>query len=152
MENNWNLLFWRIMHMHLRLMSLFDPERCLFLLVLKCPVNTLRPRQNGRHFVNSIFKCISLNKNQGTCIFIRISLKYAPRIATMKPWFRWWLGAKQASHYLNQCWPSLLMHICVTRHQWVNNKSALISGNGLALSQETFQYLIQSGPTVTSLI
>ena len=35
-------------------------------------------------------------------------------------WFRWWLGASQAtSHYLNQWWPSLLMHICITWRQWV---------------------------------
>ena len=33
-------------------------------------------------------------------------------------WFKWWLGAKQAtSHYLNQWWPSLLTHACVSR--WV---------------------------------
>ena len=31
------------------------------------------------------------------------------------------LGAKQATnHYLNQCWPSSLMHICGTRARWVN--------------------------------
>ena len=26
-------------------------------------VNTLRPRQNGRHFADDIFKCIFLNEN-----------------------------------------------------------------------------------------
>ena len=36
-------------------------------------------------------------------------------------WFRWWLGADQAtSHYLNQWWSTLLMHICITQPQWVN--------------------------------
>ena len=36
-------------------------------------------------------------------------------------WFRKWLGAEWAtSHYLDQRWPSLLMHTCVTRPQWVN--------------------------------
>ena len=35
-------------------------------------------------------------------------------------WFRKWLGTKQAtSHYLNQWWPSLLMHIYVTQLPWV---------------------------------
>ena len=37
-------------------------------------------------------------------------------------WFRLWVGAKPGlatSHYLNQWWSSLLMHICVTRPQWV---------------------------------
>ena len=27
------------------------------------PINTLRPRQNGRHFPDDIFKCIFLNEN-----------------------------------------------------------------------------------------
>ena len=32
----------------------------------------------------------------------------------MQHWFRQWLGAEQAeSHYLKQCWPSSLTHICV---------------------------------------
>ena len=36
-------------------------------------------------------------------------------------WFRLWLGAKQVtSHYLNQRWLSLLMHICVTRPWYVS--------------------------------
>ena len=36
-------------------------------------------------------------------------------------WFRLWLGAEQpTNHYLNQCWPSYLMHICGTRCGWVN--------------------------------
>ena len=27
-------------------------------------LNTLRPRQNGRHFADDIFKCIFLNENE----------------------------------------------------------------------------------------
>ena len=27
------------------------------------PVSTLRPRQNGRHFADDIFKCIFMNEN-----------------------------------------------------------------------------------------
>ena len=38
-------------------------------------INTLRPRQNGRHFPNDIFKCIFLNEN--VQISIRISLKFS---------------------------------------------------------------------------
>ena len=35
-------------------------------------------------------------------------------------WFRYWLGAEEAtSHYLNQCWPCLLTHTCVTLPRWV---------------------------------
>ena len=30
--------------------------------VPKGPINSLRPRQNGRHFADDIFKCIFLNE------------------------------------------------------------------------------------------
>ena len=39
-------------------------------------VNTLRPRQNGRHFPDDIFKWIFLNEN--VWIAIKISLKFVP--------------------------------------------------------------------------
>ena len=39
-------------------------------------INTLRPRQNGRHFPDNIFKCIFLNEN--VWILIKISLKIVP--------------------------------------------------------------------------
>ena len=39
--------------------------------------NTLRPRQNGRHFADDSFKCISLNEN--VWIPIKISLKFVPK-------------------------------------------------------------------------
>ena len=37
-------------------------------------LNTLRPRQNGRHFPDDMFKCIFLNEN--VWISINISLKF----------------------------------------------------------------------------
>ena len=41
-------------------------------------------------------------------------------------WFRWWLGAAQATgHYLNQWRLSLLTQIWVTRPQWVNTNLSL---------------------------
>ena len=40
-------------------------------------VNTSRPRQNGRHFEDDIFKCIFLNEN--VWIPIKISLKFVPK-------------------------------------------------------------------------
>ena len=40
-------------------------------------VNTLRPRQNGRHFPHDIFKWIFLNEN--VWILINISLKFVPK-------------------------------------------------------------------------
>ena len=40
-------------------------------------INTLRPRQNGRHFADDILKCIFLNEN--VWIPIEISLKFVPK-------------------------------------------------------------------------
>ena len=40
-------------------------------------VNTLRPTQNGRHFLDDIFKCIFLNEN--VKISIKISLQFVPK-------------------------------------------------------------------------
>ena len=40
-------------------------------------LKTLRPRQNGRHFVGDISKCIFLNEN--IWIWINISLKFVPK-------------------------------------------------------------------------
>ena len=43
----------------------------------KTTLNTLRPRQNGRHFEDDIFKCIFLNEN--VWISIDIPLKFVPK-------------------------------------------------------------------------
>ena len=40
-------------------------------------INTLRPRQNGRHFADDIFKCIFLNEN--VWIPVKISLRFVPK-------------------------------------------------------------------------
>ena len=79
-------------------------------------VNTLRLRQMATKFADDIFKCIFLNEN--VWIEIKISLKFVPKGTINNiPMF----GTDQAtSHYLNQWWPCLLMHICVTWPQWVN--------------------------------
>ena len=46
---------------------------------------TLRPKQNGRHFADDIFKCISLNENGW--IPIKMSLKFVPKgpINSLRP-------------------------------------------------------------------
>ena len=85
------------------------------------PLNTLRQRQNGRHFADDIFKCIFLNEN--VWIPIKISLKFVPKgpinnipsLVQIMVWRR--PGAKPLSEPMMV---SLLMHICVTRSQWVN--------------------------------
>ena len=82
--------------------------------------NTLRPRQNGRHFPDDIFKCIWLNEN--VRISIEISLKFIPTgpinnisaLIQIMAWRR--SGDKPLFEAMVF---SLLTHICVTRPQWV---------------------------------
>ena len=84
----------------------------------RCYLNTLRPRQNGRHFTDNIFKCIFLNKS--VCILIKISLKFVPKgpidnipaLVQIMAWRR--PGDKPLSE------PMIVRvssHICVTRPQ-----------------------------------
>ena len=84
-------------------------------------LNTLRPRQNGRHFADDTFKHIFMNEN--VRISINISLKFVPKglinnihalVQTMA-WRR--PGDKPLSEPMMV---NLLTHICVTRPQWVN--------------------------------
>ena len=82
--------------------------------------NTLRPRQNRRHFPDDIFKCIFLNENVG--IPVKISLKYVPKgpiinipaLVQIMAWRR--PGDKPLS---DPMMVSLPTHICVTGPQWV---------------------------------
>ena len=91
--------------------------------ILWCPIhilNTLRPRQNSRHFPDDIFKWIFLNEN--VWISINISLKFVPRgpinnIPTLVQVMAWHRpGDKPLSEPMMVRLP---MHICVTRPQWV---------------------------------
>ena len=78
-------------------------------------VNSLRPRQNGRHFPDNIFKCIFLNEN--ICISLKISLKCVPEVrinnilalVQIMAWCR--PGDKPSSEPMMV---NLLTHICVT--------------------------------------
>ena len=66
-------------------------------------VNTLRPRQNWRHFADDIFKCIFVDEN--IKIPIKISLKFVPvgPINNIPALVQIMVGAVQATnHYLNQ--------------------------------------------------
>ena len=65
--------------------------------------NTLRLRQNGRHFPDDIFKSIFLNEN--VSISIKISLKFVPKGQINNIPAMVQIVADQAtSHYLNQWW------------------------------------------------
>ena len=82
--------------------------------------NTLRPRQDGRHFADDIFKCIFSNEN--CCILIKFSLKYVrkgpidnnPALVQIMAWRR--SGDKPLSEPMMISLPT---HICVARPQWV---------------------------------
>ena len=82
--------------------------------------NTLRPRQDGRHFPDDVFKWIFLNEE--VCISVKISLKFVHRgplnniwaLVQIMAWRR--SGDKPLSEPMMA---SLLLHICVTRPQWV---------------------------------
>ena len=84
------------------------------------PFNTLRPRQNGRHFADDMFKCVFLNEN--VRFPIEISLKFVPKgsinnnpaLFQIMAWRR--PGDKPLS---DPMMVNSLTHICVTRPQWV---------------------------------
>ena len=86
-------------------------------------INTLRPRQDGRHFVEDIFECIFLNEN--VWISLNISPKFVPMVrinnfpalVQIMAW-RWpGPGDKPLSEPVMV---SLVTYICVTRPQWVD--------------------------------
>ena len=83
--------------------------------------NTLRPRQDGCHFPDDIFKWIFLNEK--IWVPIEISLKFVPQgptnnipaLVQIMAWHR--PGDKPLSEPMMVRLPT---HICVTRPQWVN--------------------------------
>ena len=96
---------------------------------------TLRPRQNGRHFPDDIFKWIFVNEI--IWISIKISLRFVPRgrinnipaLVQIMAWRR--PGDKPLSEPMMV---SSLTHKCVTRPQWVNMRPRKM----VAISQTTF--------------
>ena len=81
------------------------------------------PEQNGRHLADDIFNAFVMK----LCgILIRLFLRI--QLTISENWSREWLGTEQAtSHYLNQCWPILLMHICSTRERYVYQQIPFLS-------------------------
>ena len=83
-------------------------------------LNTLRPRQDGRHFPDDIFRCIFLNES--IWIAINISLSFVPEgpidniptLVQIMAWHR--SGDKPLSEPMMVSLPT---HICVTPPQWV---------------------------------
>ena len=82
-------------------------------------VNTFRPRQNGRHFTDDILKYIFLNNVR---ILITISLKFVPKdpIKNISALVQIMASRRPGNTPLSEpMMVSLLIHICVTRLQWV---------------------------------
>ena len=83
-------------------------------------INTLRPRQNGRHFADDLFKCSFLNEN--VWISIKIPLKFnrkgpinnIPSLVRMMAW-----RPPDDKPLCEPMMVSLLTHMCVTQPQWV---------------------------------
>ena len=84
-------------------------------LIFKIMINTLRPRQNGHHFPDDIFKRIFLNEN--VWISIAISLKFVPKVP---------IDTNPALVQI-MAWRLTPTNTCVTRAQWVKAKSVLTS-------------------------
>ena len=90
--------------------------------------NTLRPRQNGHHSPDDIFKWIFVNENARNSINIwlkcvpRGPINNIPALVQIMAWRR--SGDKPLSEPMMASW---LTHICVTWPQWVNRIT--LSGN-----------------------
>ena len=63
-----------IMEFHYENIGKFMPSTGI---IMTSAVNTLRPKQNGRHFADDSIKCIFLNEH--IWISIEISLKFVPK-------------------------------------------------------------------------
>ena len=94
-------------------------------------INTLRPRQNCRHFADGNFKCIFLSKNYEFrlkfhwLLFLRVQITlFQNRIMT---WRR--PGYKPLSETIMVRLPT---HICVTRPQWFNTLKLDLIGHQFA--------------------
>ena len=69
------------------------------------------PMFPDEHFAYSTIKCM---------LYIYISLKFVPKVAVVnKSTLIQLMACHRTGNYLDQCWPSLLTHICTTREQWV---------------------------------
>ena len=122
-----------------------------FSLYYNSSFNTLRPRQNGRHFADDTFKRIFINEN--VRILINISFRFVPKglinnipaLVQIMAWRR--PGDKPLSEPMMV---NLLTHICVTRPQWVNSSpptaAYMHQGTGPALAQVMACHLFSTKP------
>ena len=101
-------------------------------------INTLRPRHNGRHCADDIFKCIFLNEN--VWIPIKFSLKFVPKgsinyipaLVQIMAWRR-----RDDKPLFEPMMISLLTHICVTRPHELTCNDVIICVNKLWLKLDS---------------
>ena len=82
----------------------------------------LRPRQNGLHCAENILKFILLNKKKNRLKFHWIFFPKGPadNMWSLIEIMAWCIkGNKPSSEILNQWWPNVPIHICITQHGWV---------------------------------
>ena len=119
--------------------------------------NTLRPRQNGRHFADAIFKCIFLNEN--VWISIKISLKFVPEgpinnipaLVQIMAWRR--PGDKPLSGAMMVNLPT---HKCVSRPQWVTCDMGVFYGvlglENTSITKQQAQVTLHPWPSKSLLL
>ena len=92
-EYQWNLLL---------ILVNIGPAFLIHVIEVRCGLNTLRRRQNGRHFSRRYINAFSWIKRHE--FWLRFHWNLFPRVRlTVQHWFRWRPGPSQAtSHYLNQ--------------------------------------------------
>ena len=104
--------------------------------------DTLKPRQNGRHFADDALKRIFLSEN--IRISSKITLKFVPTgpvnnipaLVQIVAWRR--SGEKPLSEPMMVI---LLTHICVARPQWVNWQHLVGRSAGQVTSQHANPYV-----------
>ena len=114
--------------------------------------NTMRLRQNGRHFPDNIFKCFFFNENvwisddDFTYLVIKGPINNITALVQIMAWH--WPGKRLVSEPMML---SLLMHICVTRPLWINGYKSWIfqtriylqTGYGVAITCNCRNILIR---------
>ena len=118
--------------------------------------NTLRPKQDGRHFADDIFKCIFLNES--VCISLKISLKFIRkvRINNIPTLFQIMACRRPDDKPLSETiMVSLSTKMCVTWSQWGNTWDQTLSwGKRLPNEDVEQRYLqpatfwVQRGPVI----
>ena len=105
-------------------------------------MHILNPIQDGHNISDDIFKCISSMKSVSIVPVSGLTVNRPPIAKFMgQTWgpsganrtqvgpmlAPWTLLSGATTYYLNRWWLILSMHMCITRHQWVQNLRAVLS-------------------------